>query len=169
MYAIITLLSLLTGTATAKTLKYAVPASMAAVANNCVYPADYEVANFTTYTDKVDGSKNTTSFHFTDSDTGIDTSCTSNSTSKPSINGTNRYPCDNPAVAFIYQTTGMAGLTMIETACPGNSSQFEAAGQVSPKLDCTDSDSGSTCVAGESPITGDFTSLEPAPRPPPSR
>ncbi|KAI1082761.1 hypothetical protein F5B20DRAFT_530225 [Whalleya microplaca] len=163
MHAIIPLFSLLAGTAASKSLKYAIPATVAATASNCTYPADFQVANFTTYADKADGSKNTTSFHFTDGETGIDTACGSNSTSKPSINGTNRYPCDNPLVAFIYQTTGMAGLTLVETACPGNVPQFEAAGLISPELDCTDSDTGSTCVAKQATITGDFGSLEPAP------
>lgn len=113
----ITLFGLLAAPAAAKTLKYAVPSKL--LAANCTMPADYTVSNFTVYTDAVDSTKNNTSFYFADASTGINTFCSHNSTSKPSTVGSNRWPCDDPNIAFIYQTTGAAGLTMIEVACPG--------------------------------------------------
>ncbi|KAI1382093.1 hypothetical protein F4677DRAFT_439894 [Hypoxylon crocopeplum] len=162
----VTLFGLLAGSATSKALKYAIPLSLKAT--DCTLPANYTVTNFTIYTNSVDSSKNTTSFGFVDEDTGIDTFCVRNSTSKPSTVASNRWPCDDPLVAFIWQTTGIAGLTMIETACPQSDLGWEASGLITPKLACTNSTSGSTCVATQS-ILGDFDSLEPAPRPPPSR
>ncbi|KAI0383933.1 hypothetical protein F5Y04DRAFT_250036 [Hypomontagnella monticulosa] len=158
----ITLLGLLAGPVAAKALKYTVPSKL--LAANCTMPADYTVSNFTVYTDTVDNTKDNTSFYFADASTGINTSCSHNSTSKPSTVGSNRWPCDDPNVAFIYQTTGVAGLTLIEVACPGNVPQFEASGLTTPDLACTNSTSGSTCVAKQSPIAGDFDSLQPAPQ-----
>ncbi|KAI1649731.1 hypothetical protein F4815DRAFT_453984 [Daldinia loculata] len=162
MYAV-ALLGLLAVPATSKALKYAIPVSLKAT--DCTFPANYTVSNFTIYTDRTDSSKNSTSFLFDDPRTGINTSCSRNSTSK--LSGSNRWPCDDSNVAFIYQTTGIAGLTLIEAACPGNVPQFEASGLIRPDLACTNSTSGTTCVAKQSPIVGDFDSLEPAP--PPSR
>ncbi|KAL7629434.1 hypothetical protein AAE478_000954 [Parahypoxylon ruwenzoriense] len=180
---VITLLSLAAGLASSKTLNYAVPSTLEAVA--CTYPAAYEVANFTMSTEGSNGTISSISFHFTDADTGIDTQCGRNSTSKPSSLGANRWPCDDANVSFIYQMTWITGLNMIEVACPGNTRprsdaeaiplmaddeysvpQFEASGLITPDLTCTNSTSGSTCVAKQSPIAGEFESLEPSPRPP---
>ncbi|KAI2468093.1 hypothetical protein F4781DRAFT_399847 [Annulohypoxylon bovei var. microspora] len=158
-----TLFGLLAASATSYALKYTVPSSLKATAVDCVYPANYTVSNFTVVTDMVDSAKNVTSFYFADAGTSINTPCTHNSTSKPSSVGTNRWPCDNSKVAFIYQTTGIAGLTMVEEACPGSTPQFEASGLITPGLACTNSSSGSTCVAKQSPILGEFDSFEPAP------
>ncbi|KAI0135425.1 hypothetical protein F4814DRAFT_444245 [Daldinia grandis] len=160
MYAI-ALLGLLALPAASKALKYAIPMSLKAT--SCTFPANYTVSNFTIYTDRTDSGKNNTSFLFDDPSTGINTSCSRNSTSK--LSGSNRWPCDDSNVAFIYQTTGIAGLTLIEAACPGNVPQFEASGLIRPDLACTNSTSGTTCVAKQSPIVGDFESLEPAPPP----
>jgi hypothetical protein len=98
---------------------YNVPNEME-VADDCTLPSKYTIANFVTFGDKLNGTLNTTSFHFTDTDTGIDTACQKNSTSKSTSpnGGTARYYCDNTNVEFIYQTTGIAGLTLIEKACP---------------------------------------------------
>ncbi|KAI2629836.1 hypothetical protein GGR54DRAFT_586577 [Hypoxylon sp. NC1633] len=115
----IALFGLLAGSATSKALNYAVPVSLKAM--DCTMPANYTVSNFTIYTDRVDSAKNYTSFHFTDAGTGIDTFCGRNSTSKPMFTGSNRWPCDSPNVAFVWQTTGIAGLTVVESACPGRS------------------------------------------------
>ncbi|KAI5866617.1 alpha/beta-hydrolase [Durotheca rogersii] len=163
----VSLLSLMAGLASSRALKYTVP--MALSAADCTFPALYEVADFTIHTGVDNSTASTISFRFADVDTGIDTRCERNSTSKPNIPGSNRWPCDHPDVAFIYQTTGIAGLTMIEAACPGSVPQFEASGLVRPELACTNSTMGSTCVARQSPIDGDFDSLQPAPRPPPAR
>lgn len=118
MYAA-TLLGLLAGAATSEALKYDVPTSIKAT--NCPLPANYTVSDFTIYTDTANNTKSATTFSFSDPSTGIETFCSRNSTSKPSATGTNRWPCDNSMVAFIWQTTGIAGLTMIEQACPGRS------------------------------------------------
>ncbi|KAI1481695.1 hypothetical protein K445DRAFT_315093 [Daldinia sp. EC12] len=155
----VTLLGLLAIPAVSTALKYAVPMSLKAT--DCTFPANYTVSNFTIYTDRFDSAKNSTSFIFDDPSTGINTNCSRNSTSK--LHGSNRWPCDDSNVEFIYQTTGIAGLTLIEAACPGNVPQFEAAGLVRPDLACTNSTSGTTCVAKQSPIVGDFDSLQPAP------
>lgn len=179
-----TLFGLLAASATSLALKYTVPTSLKATAVNCVYPANYTISNFSVFTDAADSSKNVTSFSFADVGTGINTTCSHNSTSKPSSVGTNRWPCDNSNVSFIYQTTGIAGLTLIEVACPGrcvhdsrignrshimitnreySTPQFEASGLIKPNLTCTNSTSSSTCVAKQSPILGEFDSFEPAP------
>ncbi|KAI8960911.1 hypothetical protein F5Y11DRAFT_247315 [Daldinia sp. FL1419] len=161
---VLALLSLLAVPVTSKALKYAVPVSLKAT--DCTFPANYTVSNFTIYTDRFDSAKNSTWFLFDDPSTGINTSCSRNSTSK--LSGSNRWPCDNSNVAFIYQTTGIVGLTLIEAACPGNVPQFEASGLVRPDLACTNSTVGTTCVAKQSPIAGDFSSFEPAPPTPSS-
>ncbi|KAI1134555.1 hypothetical protein F5Y05DRAFT_398352 [Hypoxylon sp. FL0543] len=156
-----TLFGLLAASATSEALKYAIPSRLATT--NCTYPVNFAVSNFTDYTDRIDGTKNITSFSFADTDTGISTSCTRNSTSKPSSVNSNAWPCDNADVSFIYQTTGIAGLTVIELACPGVTPQFEASGLVTPDLACTNSTSGTTCAAKQSPILGEFSSFEPVP------
>ncbi|KAI1208905.1 uncharacterized protein F4807DRAFT_429907 [Annulohypoxylon truncatum] len=156
------LFGLLAASATSYALKYTVPASLKATAVDCVYPANYTVTNFTVFTNAADSAKNVTSFYFADAGTGINTTCSHNLTSKPSSVGTNRWPCDNSNVSFIYQTTGVAGLTMVEVACPGSTPQFEASGLITPNLTCTNSSSASTCVAKQS-ILGEFDSFEPAP------
>ncbi|XDG06467.1 hypothetical protein ABKA04_006082 [Annulohypoxylon sp. FPYF3050] len=158
-----TLFGLLAASATSLALKYTVPTSLKATAVNCVYPANYTISNFSVFTDAADSTKNVTSFSFADAGTGIKTTCSHNSTSKPSSVGTNRWPCDNSNVSFIYQTTGIVGLTLIEVACPGSTPQFEASGLIKPNLTCTNSTSSSTCVAKQSPILGEFDSFEPAP------
>ncbi|OTB06673.1 hypothetical protein M426DRAFT_318731 [Hypoxylon sp. CI-4A] len=159
----VAMVGLLATSATSKPVKYTIPSNLKLAATNCTYPATYTISNFMSSTDNVDATKNTTSFYFADKDTGISTFCTHNSTSTPTSGSSSEWPCDNPSVSFIYQTTGAAGLTMVELACPGNSPQFEAAGKVQPDLSCTNSTTGSTCVAKQSPITGDFDSFEPAP------
>ncbi|KAI8632325.1 hypothetical protein F5Y19DRAFT_420646 [Xylariaceae sp. FL1651] len=145
-----------------KNLHYSVPNIFKAVASNCTMPADYVVNNFTTYTDKTDASLNTVSFRFLDADTNIDTTCQRNSTSKPGGPSKNRYDCGNANVAFIYQTTGVAGLTLIEKACPGSAPQFEASGLITPELTCVDSSTGTLCHA-QARLEGDFDSFEPVP------
>lgn len=88
--------------------------------DECVLPATYTISNFVTVGDKYNGTHNATSFQFVDTDTGITTSCEQNSTSTSTSpnGGTARYYCDDTNVEFIYQTTGIAGLTLIEKACP---------------------------------------------------
>lgn len=84
--------------------------------SECVNPASYTVSDFTIFT--TNSTSNTTSFHFTDSDSGIDTNCQHNASSvsvTPSPGATPRWPCDNTAVEFIYQYNG---LTVIEAVCP---------------------------------------------------
>ncbi|RYO89048.1 hypothetical protein DL764_008626 [Monosporascus ibericus] len=111
-------LGLLAGVATSKTFKYAIPAGTKAT-EGCTLPGEFEISDLTVFTDNVDNTKNMASFHFTDVDTGIDTFCQRNSTSKSASPGTaQRWPCDNPNVEFIYQTSGIPGLTLIEKACP---------------------------------------------------
>jgi hypothetical protein len=119
MRVICVVFSLMAAAAASKTLHYTVPKIFKAAASNCTMPADYVVTNFTTYTDKKDASLNTVSFGFIDADTHIQTTCQRNSTSTPSGPSKNRYGCDSNNVAFIYQTTGVAGLTLTEKACPG--------------------------------------------------
>lgn len=90
------------------------------ISADCKTPGDYVITDFYTLGNPVDGSKNQTWFQFTDAETGIDTCCQKNSTSKsstadnPDLNP--RFPCDNAYVEFIYEPTG---LTVIEAACPG--------------------------------------------------
>lgn len=99
---------------------YVRPVQMETADDDCTLPATYTIANFVTFTDKLNGALNTTSFSFADTDTGIATACQRNSTSAFTTpnGGTARYYCDDKNVEFIYQTTGIAGLTLIEKACP---------------------------------------------------
>lgn len=111
-------LSLLAGVVTARTFKYALPANVMAAAD-CTLPGEFEISDFKTFVDFADNTKNTTSFHYVDVDTGIDTTCQQNSTSESTSTGAaQRWPCDDTTVEFIYQTTsGVPGLTMLEKAC----------------------------------------------------
>ncbi|ORY66438.1 uncharacterized protein BCR38DRAFT_484067 [Pseudomassariella vexata] len=157
------LVGLLAGSATSKSLKYTIPASMK-LADDCVTPGEYEIANFITFAGLANGTSNTTSFYFTDVDTGISTCCQRNSTSTPSTpnpNLTPRWPCDNTAVEFMYQANG---LTVIEAVCPGNTAtNFEASGLTTFDLDCTTTSKGTSCVSKESLVADNFTSLQPRP------
>ncbi|KAI1263017.1 hypothetical protein F5Y18DRAFT_139863 [Xylariaceae sp. FL1019] len=154
-------------TVAAKFLHYTVPAVLAESASDCVLPADFVVTDFQA-TFKSNNSIDTVSFGFQDTDTGIDTVCNRNSTSVPTGVSKNQYKCDDATVGFVYQTswTGITGLTLVERACTGegsSSEQFEAAGQITPHLDCTNSTTTATCVANETTITGDYDSFEPVP------
>ncbi|KAI1840639.1 hypothetical protein JX266_013146 [Neoarthrinium moseri] len=141
---------------------YSVPVEMIAEAD-CTLPAQYTIGDFTTFGDKFNGTSNTTTFHFTDSATGIDTSCQRNSSSKsitPGRGSTPRWPCDNSNVEFIYQANG---LTVIEAACPESttSTKFEAAGTTAFNLTCTNKYDGTFCTSALSTVTNNFTSFEP--------
>ncbi|KAJ8123051.1 hypothetical protein ONZ43_g903 [Nemania bipapillata] len=170
MHGIPVLFSLIVAASASKALRYTVPSSFKAAANNCTLPAEFVVANFTTYTDKKEGSPGTVSFQFSDPDTKIQTTCQHNSTSTGSGPSKNRYACDNVKIAFVYQTTGIAGLTVAERACSsGTGTQFEASGLVVPDLDCTDTSTGTLCHAKEKSIPGDFESFQPVPPGVPTR
>ena len=189
MHSIRLVLGLMVGVVTSKTFKYTLPSSVEATAD-CTLPGEFEISDFKVYTDFVDNTKNTTSFHYSDVDTGVDTSCQQNSTSKSTNTGAaQRWPCDDANVEFIYQTTttGVSGLTLIEKAClercvlPSSlcltsrkthgfvltancsSTSLEASGLVKPDLICTNTTSSSTCTGKQSPLPGDFTSISPAP------
>lgn len=119
MHSVVVLLSLAAATSASMVLHYVVPSNFkAAAAGNCTLPSEFVVTNFTTYTDKNDDSLDTVSFDFSDPDTAIQATCWRNSTSTPSGPSKNRYSCSNPNIAFIYQTTGVSGLTIAERACP---------------------------------------------------
>ncbi|KAK6078139.1 hypothetical protein SCUP515_04569 [Seiridium cupressi] len=143
---------------------YNVPVEMDAT-DDCTLPAEYTISNFVTLGDSSNGTLNTTSFHFTDSDTGIDTACQKNSSSVSTNpnGGAARYYCDDVNVEFIYQTTGIAGLTLIEKACPdsASSTKYEASGLTQFNLTCTDTTDGRLCSSNQT-ITSEFTSLNPA-------
>jgi hypothetical protein len=101
---------------------YSIPKSFTKflLANACTYPEAYEIQNFQTFTPAAGNSTTADiSFSFNDKDTNIQTFCQRNSTSKnvgkPDLAA--RYACDNTVVEFIWQSEK---LTMIETACPGN-------------------------------------------------
>ncbi|EMR62056.1 hypothetical protein MGN70_005344 [Eutypa lata] len=165
MHSIRLVLGLMVGVVTSKTFKYTLPSSVEATAD-CTLPGEFEISDFKVYTDFVDNTKNTTSFHYSDVDTGVDTSCQQNSTSKSTNTGAaQRWPCDDANVEFIYQTTttGVSGLTLIEKACLESSTSLEASGLVKPDLICTNTTSSSTCTGKQSPLPGDFTSISPAP------
>lgn len=74
---------------------YSMPKAMA-VADDCSLPANFTIENFTTFESKTNGTSNTTSFHFVDSGTGIDTFCERNATSVSTGAGaTPRWPVSN--------------------------------------------------------------------------
>ncbi|KAI0540676.1 alpha/beta-hydrolase [Xylaria digitata] len=162
MYVLTVLFSLVVAASASKPI-YTVPNHLKAVASNCTLPAEFVVTNFTTSTNK-NGTLDTVCFQFSDPDTEIQTTCQRNSTPTPSGPSKNIYRCDNVNIAFIYQTTGIAGLTLTEKACPGASSpQFEASGLVTPELDCTDIPTGTICHAEQRSLQGDFDSFQPIP------
>ncbi|KAI0505542.1 hypothetical protein F5B22DRAFT_518933 [Xylaria bambusicola] len=165
MYAFSIFVSLAAAVSASKPLHYTVPSNFkAAVASNCTLPAEFLVTNFTTYADKTNETLSAVSFYFSDPDTKIETICQRNSSSTPSGPSKNIYGCGNANVAFIYQTTGVAGLTLTERACPGGSGlQFEASGLITPDLDCTDTSTGTTCHSQKTSIQGDFDSFQPIP------
>ncbi|KAI1423928.1 alpha/beta-hydrolase [Xylaria sp. FL1777] len=170
MYALTILFSLTAVASAFKTLHYTVPSSFKAAASNCTLPAEFVVSNFTTFTGKNNDTLSSVYFQFTDPDTKIHTTCQRNSTSTASGPSRNIYGCSNANIAFIYQTTGIAGLTMTEKACPGGSGlQFEASGLVAPDLDCTDTPAGTICHAKQTSLQGDFDSFQPVPPKAPTR
>ncbi|KAI0914837.1 hypothetical protein F4823DRAFT_557780 [Ustulina deusta] len=156
--------------AASKALHYTVPNNFKAAASNCTLPAEFVVTNFTTYSDKNNGTLGTVCFQFSDPDTKIQTTCQRNSTSTPNGQSKNTYGCGNANIAFIYQTTGIAGLTITERACPGASSlQFEASGLIAPELDCTDTPTGTICHSKQTSLQGNFDSFQPVPPKAPTR
>ncbi|KAI1811454.1 hypothetical protein GGS20DRAFT_107921 [Poronia punctata] len=163
MLATTILFSLVAAASASKALHYTVPTAFKAVANNnCTLPAEFVVTDFTTYQDKTKGAISTVHFTFLDPDTKIKTTCERNPSSKASGPSRNVYRCDNPYIGFVYQTTGIAGLTLTEVACPGTGpAGFEAAGLVQPKLICEESYTETVCSA--TPTKGVFDSLQPAP------
>ncbi|KAI1202068.1 hypothetical protein F5X97DRAFT_287915 [Nemania serpens] len=170
MNAFFFLFSLMAAASASKALHYTVPSSFKAVAKNCSMPAEFTVTNFTTYTDTKDNSSDTVSFDFNDPDTQIRTTCQRNSTSIPSGPSKNKYACNNTDISFIYQTTGVAGLTLVEKACSGGTSlEYEASGLVTPELNCTATYNTTLCHAKEASLQGDFDSFEPIPPKPPVR
>lgn len=113
------LVGLVVSMAASTPLKYKIPANMK-VAADCTMPSEYTVSDFSSYTNR--SNQTTVSFAYVDSATGINTRCARSPSSKP--HNTNpslasRYACDNANVEFIYQTAGVAGLTVVEAACPG--------------------------------------------------
>ncbi|TGJ85246.1 hypothetical protein E0Z10_g3479 [Xylaria hypoxylon] len=169
MYALTVLFGLMAAASASKPLRYTVPNNFKAVASNCTLPAEFVVTNFTTSTNK-NGTLDTVCFQFSDPDTEIRTTCQRNSTSVASGPSKNRYGCDNANIAFIYQTTGIAGLTLTERACPGGSSpQFEASGLITPELNCTDTPTGTICHTEQKSLQGDFNSFQPIPSKAPIR
>ncbi|KAK5628052.1 hypothetical protein RRF57_003767 [Xylaria bambusicola] len=165
MYALSILVSLAAAVLASKPLYYTVPSNFkAAAARNCTLPAEFLVTNFTTYPDETNKTLSAVYFYFSDPDTKIGTVCQRNASSIPSGPSKNIYGCGNANVAFIYQTTGVAGLTVTERACPGGSGlQFEASGLITPDLDCTDISTRTTCHSKKTPIQGDFDSFQPIP------
>ncbi|KAK6189387.1 hypothetical protein LQW54_013313 [Pestalotiopsis sp. IQ-011] len=130
----------------------------------CTLPAQFTISNFMTFGDKSNGTVELTSFDFADAGTGITTACQQNSTSVSTSpnGGTARYYCDDENVQFIYQTTGIAGLTMIERACTDSdsTSKYEASGDAQFNLTCTTTYEGKTCRSNGT-TTEDFSSINP--------
>ncbi|KAJ3568012.1 hypothetical protein NPX13_g6568 [Xylaria arbuscula] len=167
MYAFSILVSLTAAASASKAFHYTVPTSFkAAAASNCTLPAEFTVTDFTYSTDNANDTLGTVNFKFSDPDTKIEATCQRTPDSTSSGPSSNIYACNNANIAFIYQTTGIAGLTLIEKACPGGSGiQYEASGLVTPDLVCEDaaSGTGTICHSKESSIAGDFDSFGPVP------
>ncbi|KAI1333375.1 hypothetical protein F5Y16DRAFT_12255 [Xylariaceae sp. FL0255] len=145
--------------------RYEVPSGLIADASCTTLPTRFVVSNFTTNSVVAGTGPSTVSFAFLDPDTRIQTWCSRNSTSQATGPSKNIYPCDNSAVSFVYQTTGIAGLTLVEQACPSQSpAQDEASGSVNLHLVCTNTTTSSNCVARPSSINGTFSSFEPIPQ-----
>ncbi|KAI1431070.1 hypothetical protein GGR50DRAFT_698355 [Xylaria sp. CBS 124048] len=165
----ITLGLIMATTSAAKAVHYTLPKNVK-IASNCSLPLDFEVSNFVTFKSKADASLDYLHFDFVDQGTNIHTACARNSTSKASGPGENRYTCDNANVAFIYQTTGITGLTLIEKACPGGSpDQYEASGLIQPQLACSNATDAQLCFAKQPSTSGVFSSIDAAPPARPGR
>ncbi|KAI4602750.1 hypothetical protein KJ359_007968 [Pestalotiopsis sp. 9143b] len=130
----------------------------------CAMPAQFTISNFMTFSDKSNGTVELTSFNFADAGTNITTACQQNSTSVSTSpnGGTARYYCDDENVQFIYQTTGIVGLTMIEKACPASdtTTKYEASGTAQFNLTCTTTYEGKTCRSNGT-TTEDFSAIDP--------
>ncbi|ETS87630.1 hypothetical protein PFICI_01458 [Pestalotiopsis fici W106-1] len=141
---------------------FVAPVELAASA--CTLPSEFTIKSFTTFSEQTNGTYDSISFHFTDAGTGIDTSCEQNSTSVSTSpnGGTARYYCDDENVQFIYQTTGIVGLTMIEKACPDSDSgaKYEASGNAQFNLTCTSAYGGQTCTTNVT-TTEEFSAINP--------
>ncbi|KAK7924900.1 hypothetical protein PG985_006954 [Apiospora marii] len=158
------LVGLMASMAASTPLKYKIPATMK-VAAGCTMPSEYTVSEFSSSTDR--SNQTTVSFAYVDSATGINTRCERNPSSKP--HNTNpslasRYACDDANVEFIYQTGGVAGLTVVEAACLGSSSSmFEASALVPFNVTCASTPTGKNCTSNPAQVTEEFTSLQPRP------
>lgn len=87
----------------------------------CGTPSKFEISKFVLYTDNADSTKSSTSFHYSDSETQIDTDCERNSTSVADAPGgsAERYKCQDMRVEFIYEDNDPTGrITMVEASCP---------------------------------------------------
>ncbi|KAI0482887.1 hypothetical protein GGR56DRAFT_622012 [Xylariaceae sp. FL0804] len=165
MQSFFVLVSLMAALVASKSPYYAVPTKVKLATQNCTLPVEFKVIGFQIYTDAQDGSLNQTSFTFVDSDTGINTYCQQNASSVPVGSSSDQFACTNPLVSFVYDTTDVPGLTLIETACPNTGSSDEASGLLSLDqlaLNCSAQAQSKTCKA-KSPLQANFTSLEPAP------
>jgi len=138
---------------------------------SCTSPESFVIEQFEVWTPAAGNNRSTIiNFGYWDNSTDIQTVCHFNGTSKnvagPGL--TARYPCDDPTVEFIWQSST---LTMIEAVCPQSnpSTPLEAAGEVTPTLACVATSYNSTfssgfdCFAEETSIPANFTSLEPTP------
>ncbi|KAH8675991.1 hypothetical protein BX600DRAFT_192276 [Xylariales sp. PMI_506] len=143
---------------------YSIPLKLAAANDECILPAQFTITEFATFGDKFNGTMNSTSFHYSDTDTNIDTDCYQNASSVgivPVTGGTTRYPCGDANVQFIYS---MGKLTLIEIACPDSGSspgEYEASGTAKlPALECMPISDGTMCI-GAGSATSNFTTLDP--------
>jgi hypothetical protein len=108
-------------------LQYALNRQLIAVADSCIYPANFTVVGFRTFEPAVGNPESPNlRFDFVDAATNITTLCQWNSTSQSTTNGTGlaaRYPCNDRNVSFIWVPSNddpaQRRLTMIETVCPG--------------------------------------------------
>jgi hypothetical protein len=155
---------------------YKVPLALSKVARHsqfCIYPQEFVVKNFQTWTPEPGNNHSAiVDFDYTDDTVmpAIETKCHFNETSV-NVGAKDlaaRYACENALVEFIWNNST---LTMIERACPLETQNhpFEAAGWVTPNLDCFTSNRNNTagqghaCSASPKVMSAVFSSLQPKP------
>ncbi|KAK3300333.1 uncharacterized protein B0H64DRAFT_428418 [Chaetomium fimeti] len=155
---------------------YKAPLTLSKVARHkqfCIFPDEFVVKNFHTWTPEAGNNRSAiVDFDYTDDSVmpAIKTKCHFNETS---VNVgpkdlAARYACENDLVQFIWCD---GELTMIERACPLETENrpFEAAGWVTPNLECFTSNRNSTageghaCTSSPNVMSAVFSSLQPTP------
>lgn len=109
--------------AMASKLAYSPPANLMSMAStqdsNCVLPAGFTVQDFKARSNDTGNTLQAFDFKYADQETGVNTLCHFNETSKSTTPDTltPRFACENSDVKFIWQDD-KGSLTLVERICP---------------------------------------------------